>query len=27
VRDPNAFHAAEARAALQQAADKVRGLK
>jgi hypothetical protein len=27
ARDPNAFHAAEARAALQQAADKVRGLK
>ncbi|HEX3367346.1 multiheme c-type cytochrome [Phenylobacterium sp.] len=27
VRDPNAFHAAEARAALQQAAEKVRGLK
>jgi Cytochrome c554 and c-prime len=27
VRDPTAFHAAEARAALQQAADKVRALK
>jgi hypothetical protein len=27
VRDPTAFHAAEARAALQQAAEKVRALK
>ena len=27
VRDPNAFHPAEARAALAQVADKVRGFK